>query len=186
METALQLHITIKPGKSLSAEEWREVDRVSEAAYADETGDYTWSDEHDWVVMGSLNGQIVSCLIIIERTGRVGEAPVRLGGVGGVATHPDAQRKGYAAQVMLATGDFLRDRLGVEFGLLVCSRSVADYYARLGWQTVKGPLLADQPDGKTQLDLIDMMLPCASSVWPAATWTCAGCPGNLELRCPFR
>ena len=176
MDTALQLYITIKPGDSLSAEEWGQIDRVSEAAYADETGDYTWSDEHDWVLMGSLDDQIVSCLILIERTGTVNGQPVRLGGIGGVATHPNAQRKGYARQVMLAAGDFMRDRLGVEFGMLVCDPELTDYYARMGWQIVTGPVLADQPGGKTQLDLTGMVLPCTSLAWPGGSLDLCGLP----------
>lgn len=176
METALKLMITIKPGDSLSTDEWRQVDWVSEAAYAGETGDYTWSDEHDWVVMGSLDGQIVSCLILIERTGKIDGQPVRLGGIGGVATHPDAQRKGYARQVMLAAVDFMRDRLGVEFGLLVCTPELNDYYARMGWQLVTRPILVDQPDGKAQLDLTGMVLPCTSSDWPGGSLDLCGLP----------
>lgn len=176
METALQLHITIKPGDSLSEEEWRQVDRVSEAAYAGDTSELTWADEQNWVVMGSLDGLIVSCLILIERTGKIDEQPVRLGGVGGVATHPDAQRKGYARQVMLAAADFMRDQLKVEFGLLVCSVELAGYYGRMGWQSVDGLLFADQPEGKTRLDMPVMVLPCGDKKWPDGSIDLCGLP----------
>ena len=176
METTLPLQINIKAGASFSVEEWRQVDEVSGAAYADDTSELAWSDAQDWVVTGSLDGQVVSCLIIIERSGTVNGQPVRLGGIGGVATHPNAQRKGYARQIMLAAADFMRNQLKVEFGLLVCSPELTGYYARMGWQVVSGPLFADQPGGKARLDLTVMVLPCGEQKWPGGSIDLCGLP----------
>lgn len=168
--------IIIKANSDVTAEENRRLDNISDLAYGEDDSNLAWTDEQDWRVWLEIDGEIVSFLTIIQREARVGETPVRLGGVGGVATHPAHQRKGYAAQVMSAAGAFMHDTLHVDFGHLLCSPELLPYYARFGWQPVEGPLLVDQPGGKISLDHIHMILPCASEHWPAGTLDLCGLP----------
>jgi aminoglycoside 2'-N-acetyltransferase I len=119
---------------------------------------------------------VVASLEIIERLAKVGEMPVRLGGIGGVATHPDWRRRGFASLLMQKAALFLKQEIKVDFGLLVCGEQRTQFYAGLGWQVVKGPLLIDQPSGKMALEAVIMVLPCAQQTWPEGIIDLCGLP----------
>jgi predicted acetyltransferase len=70
--------------------------------------------------------------------------PVRIGGIGGVKTHPTARRHGYARQGLQRAGEFFHTQPDVAFALLVCRPHLIDYYSRLGWQEFNGRLLVRQ------------------------------------------
>ena len=78
-----------------------------------------------------VNGEIVSCLTIIETTCRIGRGTARLAGIAGVVTLPRERRKGYAARLLLATLQTLRER---RYPLCALVPFEADYYRRLGWE----------------------------------------------------
>lgn len=167
--------IIIKAVSQVTEEESRQLDALCDHAYAGDQSDLTWTEEEDWRVWLEVDGQIVSCLTIVERTAEVTGSSMRLGGVGGVATLPARQRQGYAAQVLAATAEFL-GTLPVDFGLLFCSPQLVPFYARAGWHAVPGPLLIDQPQGKIMLAMDYMVLPCTGSPWPAGTLDLCGLP----------
>ena len=74
--------------------------------------------------------------------------PARVGGVGGVVTVPEAQKKGFASQLMRHTPKFLEQQWEVDAGLLFClPRLLADYEA-FGWQEVETSVLIMQPRTK--------------------------------------
>ena len=103
-------------------------------------------------------------------------SPLRVGGVGGVATSPRWQRRGLAQQLMEKAAAFMRADMGVEFGLLVCGDHMVPYYSRLGWQVVPGPLLVEQPQGKIIFPTTTMVLPLTGKPWPAGTIDLCGLP----------
>ncbi len=170
------MSIMIKAVSEVSEAQSLQLDALCDQAYAGDQTDLTWTDEEDWRVWLEVDGQMVSCLTIVERRAEVAGMPVRLGGIGGVATLPAQQRQGYARQVLDAAAEFLRDSLRVDFGMLVCSPHLVAYYARAGWQPVAAPMLIDQPRGKVTLNLGYMVLPCAGSPWPAGTLDLCGLP----------
>jgi len=153
--------------------ERKQVDGWVTQIFADDTNNLVWS-ENDWYVLVNLDGQRVSHVGIVERTGTVNGQPVRLGGIGGVATLPDWRRRGYAEAALRAAAEFMRNELKVEFGLLVCSDQMMPYYGKLRWQLVEGPLMFDQPKGKITFDANTkiMVLPCNELDWP---------PGVIDL-----
>jgi predicted acetyltransferase len=77
------------------------------------------------------DGQIISCLTIIDATLWLGQAPVRVGGVAGVATRPDHRRRGYAARLLAATLPVLAEQ---GYGFSALFPYSYDYYRRLGWE----------------------------------------------------
>jgi aminoglycoside 2'-N-acetyltransferase I len=170
------MEIIIKHANELTENESNQLDLVSSLAYAGDVTDLVWCDECDWIAVGKVDGEVVSILNIVDRQASVGERPVRLGGIGGVATHPDLRGKGYAAQVMEAAARFMADSMGVDFGLLVCHPRLIPYYSRLGWQVVQGPLMADQPQGKVTMEHIVMILPCVRKAWPPGAIDLCGLP----------
>jgi len=59
---------------------------------------------------------------------------VRIGGIGGVTTHPDYRRRGLASQLMTQTADVMRSG-GYELGLLF-TEIPARFYRNLGWHSM--------------------------------------------------
>lgn len=80
-------------------------------------------------------------ILVIDGTTDTGR--VVIGGVGGVATHPDARRRGLARRsIELALG--LMEDQGVDFALLVCRDELIAYYTELGWRRFDGTVLVTQ------------------------------------------
>src|SRR6267143_47949 len=59
---------------------------------------------------------------------------LKIGGVGGVATRLDCRGRGIASEVMREAVREMRDKYGVDFGLLFCEPRHAPLYKRLGWR----------------------------------------------------
>ena len=81
-----------------------------------------------------VDGRIISTLRIWNRSIRIGTCPVRMGGIGGVGTHPDHRGKGYAGALMKESITFMKADgfdLSVLFSAIPCS-----FYRRLGWSSV--------------------------------------------------
>ena len=144
-------------------------------AFSEDPDDLQWSTD-DWHVMVRVDGQVVSRLEIVERVGAVNGQPVKLGGIGGVATLPEYRRRGLAQAAMETAAWFIQDKLKVEFGLLVCSEKMIPYYGKLGWRVVEGPMVFDQPNGKVTFTDVTMVLPCNAKEWPPGTIDLCGLP----------
>lgn len=134
-----------------------------------------WSTD-DWHVTVRVDEQVVSRVGIVQRVGAVNGSPVKLGGMGGVATRPEFRRCGYAKAAMQAAVAFMRDPLRVEFGLLICGEKMIPYYGKLGWQVVPGPMQFDQPKGKVTFTDTVMVLPCHQPAWPPGVIDLCGLP----------
>ncbi len=76
---------------------------------------------------------LASCLTVVPTELRVGEATVLVGGIAGVATRPDRQRRGYAGALLAASVRDLPSELG--YPVLALLPSHAPFYQRLGWAT---------------------------------------------------
>jgi predicted acetyltransferase len=136
-----------------------------------------WTDESGWhvyVSVGEVEGdaKVVSVLDLYYRQATAGGQKVILGGVGGVATLPEEQRKGYAGLALREAARFMCLDMGVDFGLLVCSEEKSLYYSKFGWQRVPGPLKFSQSYGETTVEWPVMVLPCKNDAWP---------PGVIDL-----
>ena len=79
-----------------------------------------------------VDGRIVSCLTLSETLCRVGEGFVPITGIAGLATLPAFQNRGYAARLLDATVQTLRERHAPLVGLFPFASA---YYERLGWET---------------------------------------------------
>ncbi len=167
------MKIEINSRREMPKVEREQVDAWVAQIFADDANNLVWSNS-DWYVLVKLDGQMASHVGIVERTGTVNGLPVKLGGIGGVATRLDLRRHGYAGAALRTAAEFMRDELKVEFGLLVCSDQRMPYYGKLGWQLVEGPLMFDQPKGKSTFDARTkiMVLPCNKHDWP---------PGVIDL-----
>jgi GNAT superfamily N-acetyltransferase len=80
---------------------------------------------------------------LFVRDAKWNDRPVRVGGVGGVKTHPAARGRGLASAAIRLALDFFRGR-EADFALLVCEPALVAFYERLGWRTFPGELLVRQ------------------------------------------
>ena len=73
---------------------------------------------------------------------------LHIGGVGGVMTHPDHRRRGYASVALDAAVRTMRDREDVQFVLLFCEPHNVAFYQSRGWHSFEGEVWAEQPEGR--------------------------------------
>jgi GNAT superfamily N-acetyltransferase len=178
------LAIRILSVKDISPELDRRIDALDHLAFSGSDDDgqpdpefdsIEWSSP-DWLVLGFAGSELVSQLCLLEREITVDGEPLRVAGVGGVATHPDWQRRGLASQLLRAAGTFMCDKMQVPFGLLVCADATQPVYARCGWQTVSNSLLFVQDGRRRTLESCVMILPLAGHPWPAGGIDLLGLP----------
>ena len=108
------MEILVLADSKLSMEERKEIDAVCDQAFGVNPGEeedsiYTWVMQNDWHVVVKLDGVFVSQVGIVERTGTVAGQPVKLGGVGGVATFPNLQKQGLASAAMQKAARFMQE-----------------------------------------------------------------------------
>ena len=120
-----------------------------------------------------VDGRALSHASLLSHEVSVEGRPVAVAGLGGVVTRPEAQGRGYASRLIHHAVEFFKREWKVEAGLLFCVPRMVSYYARLGWQTIEGPVLIEQPRGRIRAPLPAMILPCSGRAWPR---------GEVELR----
>jgi aminoglycoside 2'-N-acetyltransferase I len=100
---------------------------------------------HQWAVVGwDADGAAVCYAGIILRKARWNDRAVRVGGIGGVKTHPASRGRGFATAAIQRALNFFREQGDVDFGLLVCEPCLVPFYERLGWRMFPGELLVAQ------------------------------------------
>lgn len=102
-----------------------------------------WAVPQWSVFRRGYDGGILSHAGALLRDGLIGGSPVRIGGVGGVKTHPEARGRGLASAVVRRAVELLREQ-GADFALLVCEPALIPFYERLGWVSHPGGLVVRQ------------------------------------------
>lgn len=171
----LEFRISLLPEKSLTRIERQQKSALLGRVFGVVSEGIEWSPM-DWSVLIKVNGNVVTNVDIVTRMGSLAEKPVYFGGIGGVATHPEYRNQGLANLALNNAAWFLRYVLDVDFGLLICSKEMIPYYARLGWQAVANPVYYDQPGGKVRHDGETMILSCRRSEWVDGIVDLAGYP----------
>jgi GNAT superfamily N-acetyltransferase len=100
---------------------------------------------HQWGVVGwDADGAALCYVGVVLRDARWDDRAVRVGGIGGVKTHPASRGCGLATTAIQRALDFFREQGDVDFGLLVCEPGLVLFYERLGWRRFPGELLVAQ------------------------------------------
>jgi aminoglycoside 2'-N-acetyltransferase I len=100
---------------------------------------------HQWCIVGwDAEGAAVCYVGVILRDARWNDRAVRVGGIGGVKTHPASRGRGLATTAIQRALGFFPVQGSVDFGLLVCEPSLVPFYERLGWHRFPGELLVAQ------------------------------------------
>ena len=139
---------------------------------------FVWTPT-EWIQWAFEDDTPVSVLHVLTRTVRVGEVSIPVGGIAGVMTPPAMQGKGYASANMRHAADFLREEVGVTFGLLGCMEHNVPFYARLGWQPSAAEFIFDQPDAsglRFPWRDVPMILPLTDDPWPEGDIDLCGLP----------
>jgi predicted acetyltransferase len=163
-----------------SALEWSQFEKarqdcvVTSSLYSFLTGT-RWADP-DWAVMLWEDDDMVSNVHIIERTVLVGGLPIRVGGIGNVATKVEWRKRGYATQALQVSVDFLRDPLKVDFGLMIATEKMIPSYEKRGWKVVAQSIQIEQPDGRRAFSIPVMTLPVLKQDWPQGVIDICGLP----------
>jgi GNAT superfamily N-acetyltransferase len=101
--------------------------------------------QHQWGVIGWGAGGVALCHVgIVVRDARWNDRAVKVGGIGGVKTHPAFRGRGFAGTAIRQALEFFREQGDVDFGLLVCEPGLVPFYERLGWRRFPGQFLVTQ------------------------------------------
>jgi len=97
-----------------------------------------------WAVMATAeDGTVASYVGVVVTDGLIDGTAVKVGGIGGVATHPEHRGQGLAADCIERAIGLMMDQ-GAHFALLVCDTRLIPYYAERGWRRFEGTTLVTQ------------------------------------------
>ncbi|HEX7434881.1 MAG TPA: GNAT family N-acetyltransferase [Anaerolineaceae bacterium] len=159
------MEIRVKRANELDAQEQAHVNAMDAVCFGNdpEAIKFDWAGS-DWCVLGKIDQQVVSQVGLLKREIKVAGSPLWVGGVGGVMTHPDYQRKGLAAVLLKEAASYMAGQLKVNFGLLLCSPHRVAYYQKSGWMRVKDETRCAN-HGK-QVIFPDPVMVISLSIWP--------------------
>ena len=127
-----------------------------------------WSAHESAVLIRAADGELICYVGLVVRSALHDGRSVRLGGIGGVKTHPAARRQGCAARAVRRAVASFQVRADIEFGLPVCEPHLIGYYQRLGWQEFGGRLLVTQRGRPAEFTLNRVMVCGVHGVGPSA------------------
>lgn len=164
------MQIEIQARAKLTVDQERALDTLSRAVYppsvtVDSAHTVQWAATQ-WAVLIWDEANLVSHAGVLTREGKYNDMTVLLGGIGGVKTHPQARRRGYAGVGLVKAGEFLRDECGVDFSLLVCREELLNYYERFGWQHFRGDVIVTQSSGRVPFTFNEPMVLSGSQTAP--------------------
>ena len=111
-------------------------------------GHVRWAHADLRVLIETDEGALACHTGIYFRTVTWNGQKVHIGGIGGVATHPDCRRRGYASIALGAAVQTMRDHDAAQFALLFCEPHNFEFYSARGWHPFTGEIYADQPKGR--------------------------------------
>jgi GNAT superfamily N-acetyltransferase len=106
-----------------------------------------WAPSQWSILVWAEEERLVAHVGMVTREGTLDWAPVRIGGVGSVKTHPRAEGRGYGSAALRRAAAVLGEDHQVAFSLLVCQEHLLRFYGRLGWRPFPGRLVVEQPGG---------------------------------------
>lgn len=145
----MSFKITLTARTAFAASDLEALQKLKDAVYPpEEAGEWDgasreWAAPQWGVFVWEESGDLVSYTGVVRTEGTHDGAAVSIGGVGGIATHPDQRGKGYAAIGIGRGIDFLAG-LGTDFALLVCRDELVLYYEKLGWRLFDGDVVVRQ------------------------------------------
>lgn len=130
------MQLTYRSTHSLTDGERSAVISLCTAAYEEDIAPYLRDIGDGIHLLGYEDAALVSHLMIVDRALQVdGAAILHAAYVELVATHPGVQGRGYASRLLLEIAGRL-----AHYDIAALSPSSEAFYARLGWESWRGPL----------------------------------------------
>ncbi|CCE03891.1 GNAT family N-acetyltransferase [Bradyrhizobium sp. STM 3809] len=121
--------------------------------------DIAWADADHRILVLDDHDDVIAHAGLHLRDAQLDAGPVRICGVGGVATRYDCREQGLAAALMRRAVTEMRDTHRADFGLLFCEPRHAPLYARLGWRAFEGEVYVEQPQqGRVRFAVTDPLV----------------------------
>lgn len=117
-----------------------------------QSGPIEWAQPDLRVMIEEQDHGVVSHVGIYRRLGTWKGRRARIGGIGGVCTHPDFRRRGYAGMALTAAVQTLRDERVSDFILLVCEPHNFGFYEARGWQPFAGDFYVEQKGARVRFE----------------------------------
>jgi aminoglycoside 2'-N-acetyltransferase I len=108
----------------------------------------------DLRVLLESDEQLVCHVGITRREATWDGRKVRIGGIGGVSTHPDFRRRGFASVALNAAVQTLKDERATDFALLFCEPRQVDFFTGRGWKPFTGEVIAEQAGVPARFDAL--------------------------------
>ena len=121
-------------------------------------GHVKWADADLRVLIETDDGTLACHTGIFFRTVTWNGKKVHIGGIGGVATHADYRRRGYASIALDAAVHTMRDHDTAQFALLFCEPRMGEFYQSRGWHPFTGAVYAEQPEGRIRFEIMAPMV----------------------------
>ena len=118
---------------------------------------FNWA-KPQWSVLLWDGEELVSRVGLLVRDAFHDGTPKRIGGIGGVATHPAKQGLGLASKAMREAAKLFHEELNVDYALLFCRLHLVEFYKRLSWKPFQGTVFVEQPNGKIEFSANGAML----------------------------
>jgi GNAT superfamily N-acetyltransferase len=151
----MEMNVTFDLLTNLSDDERAKIRSLSQVVYPpNETAE--WPGRHiEWsipecCVRIMTDDELISYTGIVLRQALHNDRSIRIGGVGGVMTHPEYRRQGIAQLGLRRSIKFFHEELNIEFALLVCKPDLIAYYSKLGWHEFNGQLIVKQYGNETE------------------------------------
>jgi aminoglycoside 2'-N-acetyltransferase I len=110
---------------------------------------FTWASPQ-WSVLLWEQDKLVSRAGLLERDILQDGAAKRIGGIGGVMTHPLKQGEGLASRVMREAAERFNTEVEAAYSLLFCRPHLVEFYKRLDWKPFQGKVYVQQPEGRVE------------------------------------
>jgi predicted N-acetyltransferase YhbS len=170
-----KLSVEIRYAEALTEEERQALFFWGEQIFGLEDAGYTWRPK-TYHFITEEDGRPLSHVGVIKTAVGAGGRQLTVGGIGGVATRPEAQGRHLVHAAMRQAAEFICHELGADFGMLFCLPRLEPFYARQGWRALEDEVEIDQPDGKKVWPYRVMVLPCGEREWPAGRVEVGGLP----------
>lgn len=172
------MKIEIKHIDKLDKEELISVQRLEEKAFGIDNGEDSiqWIEKAEWHILIWEKNILAAHIEVTERTVTVSSKEIKVGCVGGVCSDPTMRGKGLASKAVLETHELIKNKLGLDYAILLTGEDEAPFYDKFGYSIINEPCVMEQKSGKVIYEDVVMALPLNDSSWPKGAIDLCGYP----------